>query len=1402
MTDQELTDLVRAKTPSELTIPQVRELQTRLAESARMRDALQPEVKNGYLETALARVDVSLATLLEDANRKERTAAFVPLLGLIVGAACIAFFAMVVYSGLTRDEEPTQENEKLVAKQDESSDPKSPSSPEDEPPGPETRVEETTPSGEVAVDDNPKQNDPKTVTPEQPKPEIVELEEPIPAGPWLENLTAPVEDYDATRFTEFDYKAGTPQPDDLKEWFAKTPGYDGEYREMHTNINHRSRKVGGVDGLMAIRAPFREESVLRLSLKPHLTSSPLLFHFFHEEEGITLAYYENFNYLWAAYKTQRQPGEPKPDRYTLATTDNYRMQRTELRMGGQFEIRHCRDELLVIRGDVVVLRAPLVGPIDDAFIEGKAAFHGLDMKRISPPPPKPPEYPIAEVIKRPADLPWSEPTQETISLEKLATGSLRINAVEGSRGWTTTPLPRHGVQQIVLELNDITPGSGVFLGRGDGHVHTVVRFARDTKNNNRLWATFTGNDDHINESGESPHKKLSPYMNKKAWVKMQFVAGHFRWWTSVDGEYWAEPREPRPWLPGNIETLGLHLVGGEFQRGLTLEKITIHRFPALNTLVIAEIQKQTKPLHNLSGFGAWEIEVNKGQPEGVSKDRWLAASAVATLAAGCDLPLGKELIRRLVATEAYAELGVEEQFDVLDELSMVANVSGDHEQFLELLREYIATAQNAERPFQALRTRVMESPMYVHHPVNERYVPSMKQDLLQSVYSNDPSRTLRLCREIRFYHLEERLPLIEWVESTAARQLPENERGVLLARLKTAWREPLIEDLSKQTYNTLAEFRAMIESGDFADAARQITLLNPDDFDGVAPDDDPRRLVSIPATVTAALQQYPELRETLRKEFGEVANIRVQRAIGSDDTASIQLATWQFEGTPAASIAHRYLGDQSLANGWFEKAQVEYERALVNAPPLARSEIEARLRMAAAMQGKDIGDPVTSPVQFGDTQLSSKEYEAMIADLRKHNQIDDSKQAGSKPVAMLPGKLESEKRSAFEGQFGASPNSEATRFTRQELVDWAGRQFAVVVTPQEVLVSNRFQLNCYRRDNLEQKWRGVKPRGNPMRSQEWMGAPMKPLVVGDRVYARLLYGKGPLLACYELESGRLLWDVEPQRENFPVTDPVMIQGRLLVLTVQRGGQEQSSLRIQEIDPQTGETRTDKLLLRLSESWWTKRVATMHVEDEFMVVALGGVSFRCNAQGAISWIRRQTVTPSEEDPSWVRQHQQPPLVYKQRLYIAQPGVKTIECVNPETGELHWESIIHDIERIIGVSAEHLIVQSKDTVQALRLSDGQPMWRQNIERLRTASRCSEEGPILVFGLQPAEKRSGEYDPLAIWLDPTNGEVVETNTFEKLRSREPRLGPMFNVDDRSFVFAGNEHDRPQRDIVELKK
>ncbi|HZN33838.1 MAG TPA: PQQ-binding-like beta-propeller repeat protein, partial [Pirellulaceae bacterium] len=586
------------------------------------------------------------------------------------------------------------------------------------------------------------------------------------------------------------------------------------------------------------------------------------------------------------------------------------------------------------------------------------------------------------------------------------------------------------------------------------------------------------------------------------------------------------------------------------------------------------------------------------------------------------------------------------------------------------------------------------------------------------------------------------------------------------------------------------------------DAARLVTSLDPEAAPGVAPYvNDKALLTSLPVAVQLTLGEFPQLRQSLGDRFAALARLRIGQAIAAGDAATIELATVQFAGTDAAAEAHQWLGDRALAGGAFTRAILEYTRAGQSDASLA-SGISPRIRLAAAMLGRDEQAAVTRPVRFGELALSAAEFEALVTEMRSRGQssaLAVSPQITAARAAPAPSGFDVHVRSKLDGPTGDRPQEEVGRRTNQYRVPWADRQIATAVEGDTLYVANRFQVAAYNLADGQRKWQSQNPPGSMARAQDWAMIPMQPLITGDRIFVRLLYSSNPLLVCLEKSTGKLLWVAENRDREYLVSDPHLVQGQLVALGVQIQQEQQGQLRWCQFDPQTGEMLKQRDLVRLRNTWGTRSCCEIAPLDDGLVAALGGLTLAVDAAGNIRWVRTHVTLPADEDPRWVLQSYQPPLIQGDRLYVAQPGARTVECLSAASGRKFWSAVLPEVIGIAGLSGNRLIVRTEAGLRALDVADGKTLWRYAASELYSFPLVDEKS-LLVASRERVVNQNDKWQVRLTWLDPATGQPAATTVLAKLSESDPRLGPLVPYKDRLFTFFGRGQHDPVREVVEL--
>jgi outer membrane protein assembly factor BamB len=1153
----------------------------------------------------------------------------------------------------------------------------------------------------------------------------------------------------------------------------------------------------------------------------------LKLHFFRGLEGISLVYYEDQGNRWAAYATTRDEGKPTPKSWAITATDDDRCRRTEFRSGGPIELR-CRDgELILSRGDVVLLAAPLSGSPSDVFFEGRATIHGIALLRTKDAPQQRGRESMAEdanqngltdvaiayrpLALRPDDLEWNASKPDVAAPEKLPDGEMRFSGDRlKQRAACLAPLPNQGLHEVILELTDVMPGTGVYLGRENGKPEEVVRFYRDRRSG-QLGVRIMGAGDQWEADFDSAADKPTPLMNSHCWLRLLYGCGNVRWWLSSDGVHWAQTEPARDNAPPGVNSIGLQLTANCPGASITVKRVVLRPLKGLHSLAKPETLARAVPAPTAKSLPDWIAEASQQKPADVEAAEWLRACTIRTLAAGARRELAYPLLEALLDDAADRDLPLEQQLAALDDAMLMALELRDGQAMrVGLLSRYprlgiqaADRASDGSSAWSSVRAAYYAAPVVTRMQLPTDLDRVIRWELIADAYRGNAKQTLDFIQRLKFFHQyrdSAKSGLAEWVESLAAREVSNRSTADVAARTKESWREPLVEELSKEAYNALTELKAVVDSQAWEDAARLVAALKPGSNVGLAPyGDDRSLLVSLPVAARLSLEDHPPLRQALTEKLAPLAKLRIAEAIHAGNAAAIELATVLFDQTPPAADAHRWLADQALVAGHFARAISHYERALALSPA-SESDIAPRRRLAAAMLGRDAGTPLTESVKFGEVTMSAKEFEALVAEMRAREKAKGALlDKPAVPPVPKPATFTSHVRSRLDGPVGERPQEEVGRRTSQFRVPWVDRQIATAVEGDTLYMANHFQLAAYSLKDGKRVWQSQPPTGPMQRAQQWAMIPMRPLVGEDRIFVRLLYGPNPLLICIEKSSGKLLWTAETHDREFFVSDPFFVQGQLVALGISIQQDQEGVLRLWLLDQYTGETLRQRDLARLRNTWGARACCEVAANDDGFIAALGGVTLAGDAVGKVRWIRKQISVPAEEDPRWVLQLYDRPLVHGDRVYVAQPGMRTVECLSAATGRRYWSAVLPEVVGLVGISGDGLIVRTENGVRGLALADGAIRWRQEISDLFSFQLLDDDN-LLLARRERMTDQADQWQVRLTWLNPADGKPRATSRLPELTDNDPRLGPLVPYKDRLFTFFGRGQTEPTRDFIEL--
>jgi outer membrane protein assembly factor BamB len=628
------------------------------------------------------------------------------------------------------------------------------------------------------------------------------------------------------------------------------------------------------------------------------------------------------------------------------------------------------------------------------------------------------------------------------------------------------------------------------------------------------------------------------------------------------------------------------------------------------------------------------------------------------------------------------------------------------------------------------------------------------------------------------------------------------------------WQHPLVEQLSREGYNILAELDATLDAQAYREACQVISTSLEREGVGLLPDHkDPRLWTSLPLAIESTMQEHPVLRQTMQDDFSTLGEFRVRQGIAAGDSAAVGTAALQFYGTDAAADAHRWLGDRSLAEGRLAEAAEHYREALASASDERRGEIAARLRLAGALEGRDVGSPVKGPIQIGEHRFTADQFEQMVRQLReKHTSpllaAEEPEEAGARAAekAFPPASYDARPWAHLDGRRVKRPNAVSDRG-----FDWPGRQIAVLVTDRYMLVNNQIDQAAYDLRTGRQVW--AQRRAVHEQFQQWPLERMRPVLVGDRVVVRQLGDEGPELVSLEAATGRLVWTSKP--DGHVASDPLVLADALVALTVSYDPGDKLTLWLARFDLDSGDVVSQAPLAEFRDLWQHRLPCQATVADGRIVVTAGGCVLCCDAAGQVSWLREQIWIPPPGDaqyqaPQWFDQVHEPPLVENNRVFALQPGVWALECLDVANGHLAWRRTLAEATRLVRLMPGRLVVQTTDGLLALDPDSGRALWHYEREqgpetRMLCVGLCAPPGEVLACYRERESESNERRRFVFVWIDSETGEpgeqtVLNTPAPTEKERPDPWLGPLVAREGRQWAFFGPIEDPASRDVLEL--
>ena len=1420
MTDQELIESLQQKSAGELSSAEVEAIRARWTQSPALRQALLEHLHlESQLTGALGPVQLDVDMILQRATeqqRRERVS--LPRWSWLIGLCLVLVVAAGVGFLLLKPPAPD-----LIVDGDSPNvspavDPKVIETPADVSEEPSAATAVVSSTHEPLVEPVP-----GPTSPEPLKPEVIEVAENEPWTTAFSRDTVPLS-ADSPKLESPYQSAGHDELSDVdaKRWLAAVEGQP--YQWTTDLIGNPVRRVARFQGLSKLRAPWLPDAILRLT--PFEVSDMTLY-FWRGPTGIALRFYTRREpHLWAAFEISRENSSPRPTRLGLLCTDSGSYSRST---PGTLDIRHQGGDLVLARGGIILLSVPCPGPPIEVFVEGQFRLRGLSMHRCEP-FSVPPENPHPVVVSgAAATMPWAVSAERPASFASNPDGSVSMTSHSPEKegliafpfGWQlaltqstlTQPAGGTGLYEVMVNVESAEPGTGIFLGDRDGWPVQRLGFFQDSATKQLTFGILRPGEQRT-EANYQPNDFPAPYVSRSSWFKLVAGLGTLHILTSGDGRHWGHVVEsPGRDLPGAVGSIGLFALPGSNARTIRVNQIEIRELSGLTQMADPQRIRQVPPFQprDWRDNAAWMHRVLDTQPPDVDGIDWLSTNAVAALAQGPPRETGLSLLRQLVAVGLQSTRPFEEKRLLVDDAASLCDLFDEGSakivaSWYEELGWQLANAGDVH-PLKTVRPAWLGSPLWTDTRFRNVWERLQSFEILQAVYRRDWANAWSLSQSSLFWNLlphpdqrptdrgEEVDRHAKWAKALVAENTPQLDDGTA-GVMPIALRHPLVPVLSKEAYNIRAELQSALTGQTYDDACRVVMSIAENDGPGLLPDLEDRQLyVSMSTAIAMARRNHPGFVKTMAEKFEPLGQLRVRSAMNKKDVAALQAATVQFMGTDAARSAHLSLGEQALSVGQFETAEQHFHEGLVDASQRWREILTPRLLLTQASDGRLPSESdrgvLTESIDFNGTVISKAEFQKLLDDLAERPAARSVLPAtlATPPVPFATAFYRLEPRAQFDGQPGNNPGRHEYRFG-----DVFGKQFSVTDDAQQMIISNRFQVNAYHVTDGRQLW--AQGLGSEQGEAYALAShPMKPLLTSDHLIVRRLTKAGIELACLKRVDGQIVWQQRPSLSV--LTDPVIWNGRLFAITLARLEEDLLQVEATWFDAVSGKTNSSRPLFRLRESTDRPFGGQLAISGRLAVCTVGGTVACFDSRGEMRWLKRMMLMQKPVDELAEDVRVAPPVIQSGRVVVAIPGVREVQCLDLDSGISIWELPVVNLRGLISVTESRAVLDTTTHVLAIDTEKGSVAWRYPCENRLEACRV-EDGTLLLSRRATFANRRSR--PVLTWLDLLTGQERGQALVDVSEREEFQLGPMWSAGGKWWSLVGQSWKDPKRELHEF--
>ncbi|MEC7565632.1 MAG: PQQ-binding-like beta-propeller repeat protein [Planctomycetota bacterium] len=499
---------------------------------------------------------------------------------------------------------------------------------------------------------------------------------------------------------------------------------------------------------------------------------------------------------------------------------------------------------------------------------------------------------------------------------------------------------------------------------------------------------------------------------------------------------------------------------------------------------------------------------------------------------------------------------------------------------------------------------------------------------------------------------------------------------------------PVSVPTDRESVNAMRQILQAVETDDLDTAMKMITNapipagLFPVDSAGI-------HFQSGGVYLRAILEDAGKLAETIRRENAALADLRLNKALDSNDMDALTQIAMRFRGTPAAVQAMEMLANHQLSAGQFLAAAQNYTELLEASPDGNRDLWQAKRKLALALSGQKSPSGVTTDVELEGEIIPKDEFNALL------DQLVASR--GRQYVKPSKANLTPKDRSVLSLMDMSLPGNVRSDERRT-------RQVTFLDLGKTLLVHQPARLTCFAPGTKQVVWK-IEDSGQNMPAEyTYCG---QPVLFGNGVFTSVFREKQFYWTLINPADGKPLW--ESAATGIPFADPIVAGTSIYVFVVTQQKTTFGQLSLQHLDSTTGELVSNMPLMNVQIDGDLFRSGRSTMASDQIVFVREGVAYSVSLRGELLWAQLLDRVPKLADQLLhERVVTTGPLVVGNKVLVHSQGSPSLICLDRTTGSPLWRHRQPYLQKLVGIYDDHVLLVCQTGIQSLHLDDGSMSW----------------------------------------------------------------------------------------------